>query len=143
MAFKDYSELADPLKLPINGKVYTIDAVGLADGIKLTAALSGEEDAPTIPDAEFNRILLGSAYEEMLADNVPGPAVVRASLTALADFQKGRATAEILWETGGNPKALTAWVEANSNRAQRRAKTAASTTPRRASGSSRKKTPAS
>lgn len=141
--FKDYNEFADPLKLPINGKVYTIPAVGLADGIKLTAALTGEKDAPTIPDAEFNRILLGAAYEEMLTDNVPGPAVVRASLTALADFQKGRATAEILWETGGDPKALTAWMEANSNRAQRRAKTAASMTPRRASTSSRKKTRAS
>jgi hypothetical protein len=141
--FKDYSELADPLVLPINGKTYTIPAVGLADGIKLMAVFSGEEDAPTIPDEEFNRILLGSAYEEMLADNVPGPAVVRAALTALADFQKGRATAEILWETGGDPKALTAWMKTNSNRAQRRAKTGASTTPRRASGSSRKKTPAS
>jgi hypothetical protein len=141
--FKDYSELADPLKLPINGKTYTVSAVGLADGIKLMAVFSGEEDAPTIPDEEFNRILLGSAYEEMLADNVPGPAVVRAALTALADFQKGRATAEILWETGGDPKALTAWMETNSNREQRRAKTGASTTPRRASGSSRKKTPAS
>lgn len=141
--FKDYNELADPLKLPINGKVYTLPAVGLADGIKLTAAFSGKEDAPTIPDDEFYRIMLGSAYDEMLADNVPGPAAMRAALVALADFQKGRATAEILWETGADPKALTAWVEANTNRQQRRAKTGASTTPRRASGSSRKKTPAS
>lgn len=141
--FKDYNEFADPLKLPINGKVYTIPPVGLADGIKLTAAFLGGEDAPVVKDDEFNTILLGPAYDEMLADNVPSVAVVRASLTALADFQRGRATAEILWETGGDPKALTAWVEANSNRAQRRAKTAASTTPRRASTSSRKKTPAS
>lgn len=141
--FKDYSELIDPLVLPINGKPYTIPPVGLRDGIKLTAALSGEADAPTIKDDEFNRILLGTAYDELLEDNVPAGSVVRAALVALADFQKGRATAEILWETGADPKALTAWMEANSNREQRRAKTGASSTPRRASGNSRKKTPAS
>ena len=117
--FKDYQELADPLVLPINGKSYTIPAVGLADGIKLTAALDPESKTP-LADDEFNRMLLGTAYDEMLVDNVPGPAVIRASLTALADFQKGRATAEIMWETGGDPKALTAWVKAATNRAQRR-----------------------
>ena len=117
--FKDYQELADPLVLPINGKSYTVPAVGLADGIKLTAALDPESKTP-VTDDEFNRMLLGTAYNEMLADNVPGPAVIRASLTALADFQKGRETAEIMWETGGDPKALTAWVKAATNRAQRR-----------------------
>ena len=139
--FKDYQELADPLVLPINGKKYTISAVGLADGIKLTAALDPESKTP-LADDEFNRMLLGTAYNEMLADNVPGPAVIRASLTALADFQKGRETAEIMWETGGDPKALTAWVKAATNREQRRKAAQAGSTKPPVSGNSTK-TPAS
>lgn len=142
MPFKDYQELAEPLALPINGKTYVIPAVGLADGIKLTEALDPESKTP-LPDDEFNRILLGTAYDEMLADNVPGPAVVRASLTALGDFQRGRATAEIMWETGGDPKALTAWVKATTNRASRRKAAQAGTTKPPASTSSTKKPPQS
>lgn len=140
MPFKDYQELADPLVLPIKGKKYTIPAVGLADGIKLTEGLDPESKTP-MPDEEFHRILLGTAYDEMLADNIPGPALVRASLAALADFQRGRATAEVLWETGGDPKALTAWVKSTMNRASRRKAAQAGTTKAPVSGSSTTKPP--
>lgn len=135
MPFKDYAEFADPLRLPINGKVYEIPPVGLADGIRLAEAITpGSKTA--MPDEEFTRIVLGKAYSMMLADNVPGPAVLRASLTALAEFERGRDAAEAMWETGGNPKALDTWVKAQTNRETRRKAGRAGTTPRPASTSS-------
>lgn len=142
MPFKDYAELVDPLQLPINGKQYTIPPMGLAEGIELTdqleAAARGEA-TPEKPFAEFNRMVLGAAYDDMAADNVPAEAIRRAALTAIADFQRGRAIAEVMWETGGDPKATEQWVKARTNRQERRTKV--STTPRRASGTTRTRTP--
>jgi len=105
--------------LPINGKNYTIPPLGAADGLRFSGVLkSGAEE--TWSDDEFKRVFLGSAYDEMLADNVPETAVSRAAITALAEFKSGRAAAEIMWETNGDPKALTSYVSKNLNRASRR-----------------------
>ena len=142
MPFKDYVELKERLQLPINGKLYTIPAMGLAEGIELTDQLEAAargEDLPDKPFAEFNRMALGSAYDDMVADNVPADAIRRAALTQIADFQRGRAVAEVMWETGGDLKATQEWVKAHSNRAQRRTKV--STTPRQGSGTTRTRTP--
>jgi hypothetical protein len=143
MAFKDYSEIVESLTLPINGKNYSIPPVGIADGVRLQAIFD-PDTASEMTDDEFRTILLGDAYDLMLADNIPGNAVARATFTALADFQRGRATAEIMWETGGDPKALEAWTAANTNRAQRRSASTAveSKTPKAASTSGTKKSPA-
>lgn len=130
--FEDYNKLADPLKLPINGKMYTIPEVGAADGIKFTTSV-GEEDTAALSDEEFFTMFLGPAYAEMVADNVPGPAIIRAAMTALADFQRGRATAEVMWATGGDPKAVEQYL--TPNRASRRSTSTggAKKTPSRAS----------
>lgn len=118
--FKDFSELVDPLVLPINGKQYTIPPVGAKDGIRFTLSADPKAtDVPPISDAEFFRIFLGATYDEMVEDNVPGSAVTRAAAVALADFQRGRAVAEVMWETGADPKALLAYVEANSPQRKR------------------------
>lgn len=113
--FSDYSEFADPLRLPVNGKTYEIPPIGIATGLRITAQT--EQKTP-LTNEEFRRLLLGDVYDELLADNIPGPAFSRIVLTALAEFQYGRSVAEITWETGGNPKALldlkTRAVEASS-----------------------------
>lgn len=123
MAFEDYTKVADPLVLPISGKKYRIPEVGLADGVKfnldIEAAAKDPESAPSsMTDEEFLRLFLGSAYDEMLADNVPGGSVLRAAVTAMTDFQKGRQMAEIMWATGGDPKAVERYLQPN--RATRR-----------------------
>ncbi len=138
MPFKDYAQVAEPLELPINGKTYKIPPVSLPDGIKLADVIDPDSDT-TVSDEEFNRLLLGDALDEMRADHVTPAAINRATLAALGDWQKDRATAEIMWETGGDPKALEAWVKANTNRAQRR-KVAGTTKPP-VSGSSTKTPP--
>lgn len=142
MPFKDYDEFEkNPLVLPIHGKKYTIPPVGYQEGIRLSLMFEKQaagEKFEEIPADEFNRLVLGSAYDELKADNVPWPAMRRAVLTATADFQRGRAVAEVIWETEGDPKEIDSWVKKNTNRSQRR--TAARTTPRQGSGTTRKKT---
>lgn len=151
MPFDDYNEVeTDPLVLPINGKKYTIPEVNIADGIRFTEVVEGDA-SKTMTDEEFFRTFLGSTYDEMLADNVPGGAVHRAASAALADFQSGRALAEIMWKTGGDPKGLQELVDSfiPPNRSARRASkpststAAANTTKRPGSTSGTRKSPKS
>lgn len=139
MAFKDYDEVAEPLVLPINGIEYTIPPIGVADGVRLTEGLEPGSKVP-LSDAEFLHLVLGDAYELMLANNAPAASVTRAAMTSLAEFQSTRATAEIIWETGGHPKELEDLVRSVLNRQTRR-KTrqgAATTTKPRSSGTGTK-----
>lgn len=135
MSFKDYQDVVDPLILPILGKKYTIPPIGWAEGVQLSrfqeAVAAGENPEP-VSNEKFLTMVLGDAYDRMTEDNVPQGAVMRAAMTALADFERGREVAEIMWETGGDPKAVEATVKKLS--------TVAPTTPRRASGTTRKKT---
>lgn len=133
--FKDYTEVAEPLKLPINGKTYTIRPVLLDDGVRLMDALNPESET-IMPDEEFTRIMLGDALDEMRADFVTPAAINRASLTALADWKSSRGAAEVMWETGGDPKAIQAWGKETTNRASRRQAAQAGSTKPRVSGSS-------
>ena len=142
--FKDYSEVADPLILPIGGNEYTIPPVTAQDGIRFQLATSGAEGAEPIGDDEFTRIFLGDTADQMYADNVPAEAIARAAMTAMTDHTRGRQMAEIMWETAGDPKALSDYVVRMApNRAARRATRsqstgAARTTRRRASTSGTK-----
>jgi hypothetical protein len=123
MPFKDFSELVEPLVLPINGKQYTIPPVSMVDGIRFNTAAdpNAAEGTEVILDPEFFEMFLGDTYRQMLADGVPGIAITRAAMTALADFQRGRTVAEVMWETGADPKALSEYLTANlPNRAARR-----------------------
>jgi hypothetical protein len=118
--FKDYSEIVEPLVLPIHGKSYTIPPIGIKDGLAFDAILKADDES-SMSDEEFRRVFLGAALDEMRADNVPGPAVTRAAMTALADYQRGRDVAEVMWETGGDPRALAEREKAQTpNRAARR-----------------------
>jgi hypothetical protein len=143
--FKDYSELVEPLVLPIAGKQYTIPPVGAADGIRFNLAVDPTTNTATsISDDEFMRMFLGDALDEMVADNVPSPAMMRAAMTALADFQRGRSVAEVVWETGADPKALADYVmrslpNRESKRKASKHSGGASSTKRQASGSGTKR----
>ncbi|OZB79732.1 MAG: hypothetical protein B7X41_19050 [Microbacterium sp. 14-71-5] len=125
--FSDFNDLFDPLVLPINGKQYTIPPVSFAAGVKINGIVDGTEK---MGDEEFYRLILGSVFDEMLADKVPMAALDRAGKAALADFQYGRGMAEIMWKTGGDPKAVES-LAPKPNRAARRSKgtAAASKTP--------------
>lgn len=111
--FKDFEELVEPLVLPIGGTLYRIPPVNAEDGIRFRLARDSDSETPQLTDAEFFEIFLGDAYEQMLADNIPDTAITRAAQTAHADFERGRSVAEVMWETGADPKALLDFVQAN------------------------------
>lgn len=131
MAFRDLSEVLDTgLPLPINGKTYLVPPVDAETGLRLqrlaelaTAAAqavkSGEPlDAIALDDAgeiDLYRDALGTAYDEMVADRVPWPALKLAGVTAWLDAAVGREAAEAYWNAAGNPEAPAG------NRATRRA----------------------
>lgn len=142
MAFKDFEEITTPLVLPIAGKTYTIPPIGISDGIHLTGHLSPDSKEAPMTNDQFRRLVLGTALDEMIADNAPALAVALAAQTALVDFQTGRAAAEIFWETGGDPKGMTAMVEeakqALISAAAMTRPGAATSTRRRSSGSGTK-----
>lgn len=144
MPFKDLDDFEQNLLvLPLHGKEYTIPSVRYDDGIRLSLMFEKQEAGEKfeeIPPDEFNRLMLGTAYDELRADNISWADMRRVVLTVTADFRRGRAVAEVIWETEGDPKAIESWVKANTNRAQRR--TAVRTTQRRASGTTPKKTTA-
>lgn len=121
MAFQDYTEFVEPLELPIRGKLYKIPPMSFDTGLRLKPFLSGEIPEG-ITDEELAELTLGAAYKEMVDDGVPTPAINRAMLVALAEYQSGRAAAELIWKTGGDPKAVESEVKRLTNRAQRRSK---------------------
>lgn len=129
MPFKDYNEIVEPLELPINGKVYRIPPIGLEEGIRITEGLVPGNDTK-FTDEDLYRCTLGTALDEMRSDRVRSQAIYRAALTSLADWQRDRATAEVVWETGSYPKAVTPPQDTTPTSTD-----AEPTTPRRASTS--------
>lgn len=117
--FTDFNELYEPLVLPINGKQYTIPPVSFDAGARINGIVDGTEK---LGDEDFFRLILGAVFDEMLTDKVPAAAINRAGQTALADFKYGRAMAETMWKTGGDPKAIQELVAPKPNRAARRSK---------------------
>lgn len=114
--FADWNEFAGPpLTLPINGKLYKIPPVGIKTALILLHAVDNQPEAIRVltqGDA-FYRAVLGSAYDELQADDVDEKAVDRAALTALVDFKHGRMAALVCWRTGSDPEALGRFVAAS------------------------------
>ncbi|MGN6325718.1 DUF7426 family protein [Pseudolysinimonas sp.] len=121
--FEDFSEIYEPLVLPVNGKSYTIRPVVGAEGEKFNAAIAGGDNAPEFSDVDLEAMLLGPELKQrLLDDGVSDAAIKRILLTALAEFQGGRAMAEIMWATGGETAAMADYVKSHApNRAARRA----------------------
>lgn len=105
MPFKAYEEFAaGPLRLPIGGKTYEIPEVSYEAGLMLQKVTAG--DAPDLDADGQWRLLMGSAYDEMRADNVPAKALARAIMACLVDYRMGRDAAEQAWEVGLDPEAI-------------------------------------
>lgn len=113
--FKDYDEVVEPLAFPIRGKVYTAPPVPAKFGIALVRAIAGDEDALGELAGDSRSLyaaLLGPAYDEMIADDVPLDALSRAGFAALVDWQAGRDAAVRVWESGIDPEARAALMAA-------------------------------
>jgi len=131
MAFRDLSEVLDTgLPLPINGKTYVVPPVDAETGLRLqrlaevaTQAAKATEDGESLDaivldddtEVDLYRDALGAAYDEMLVDRVPWPALKVAGVTAWLDAAVSREAAEAYWNAAGDPEALAG------NRATRRA----------------------
>lgn len=146
---RDYDEIAKPLTLPIRGKNYTVAPVSARLGMQMLLAGGGEARASnaikSMKTEQFLKELIGPAYDEMLADNVPLAAINRVFLSALADFQLGREAAEVVWETGESPEfraALTAAAVKAEKPKRARSTAAATKTPPRVSSSGTSSRPA-
>lgn len=109
MAFRDITEILGPITLPIRSKIYTLPTLTVAQGLQLRAVLDPDDDE-TLDDEAFYTLLLGDAIEQMRADGVGPDVIARAAFVALADWQSGRPAAEVLWETGIDPKVLTDYM---------------------------------
>lgn len=117
--FTDFA--AGPLIFPYKGRTYTAPEVSIAMGLRLNGILN-EGESPDLSTAELWPELLGSMWDEMVADGVPMVFASRVAATVMADFQFGREYATVMWETGGDPKALAEYMRRKSapNRASRR-----------------------
>lgn len=111
MAFRDITEILGPITLPINGKTYTLPILTIEQGLRIHTAMN-PNTPDSMTDPEFFEILLGDAHKQMAADNIAPDTIARAAFTALADWQSGRPAAELIWEQGIDPKALTEAVTA-------------------------------
>lgn len=131
MAFRDITEILGPIALPIRGKTYTLPVLTIAQGLQLRAVLDPADDE-TLEDEAFYTLLLGDALDAMRADGVGPDVIARAAFVALADWQSGRPAAELLWETGVDPKVLTDYVTTLQNATST---AAATTTPSPTPGS--------
>lgn len=116
LVFRDYTDFAastTDLVLPYNGKPYRIPPVGIKTASILHGVSIGDADTPKDwTGEEFYRRLLGSAYDEMLEDDVPVPFVQRAATTQWTDVVRGRASALAMWELGDDPEAWAAVMAA-------------------------------
>jgi hypothetical protein len=82
-------------------------------------------------EVDLYRDALGSAYEQMVADRVPWPALKVAGITAWLDAAVSREAAEKYWHAAGDPEAFAG------NRTTRRAAARSTRQPASASGTTR------
>lgn len=120
--FKELEEYVEPwLDLPIRGKVYRIPSADAETGIFCqralelgAAALRGDDISESDlaglrlddeQERDFNRRLLGDAYDEMVSDGVPWEFIKHAAQTVFAWTVQDRSAAEKVWKSGGRPEA--------------------------------------
>lgn len=135
--FEALEELLDEfIELPVpigdregkKRKTYRIESPSGRDGLKIEAItqaavtlVQGGEDIDTelLDDDEERdtfKLLLGSTYDEMLADGVKWVWLRHSALTVLMWVNSGLQTAEQYWASAGDPERLAR------NRAERRSK---------------------
>lgn len=132
--FADYEEYEDDhLELPIHGKTYRIPPASISTGALLARVRAGETDLlDGMSNEDAMRLVLGPAYDEMVADDISSRALGRAYMTAGAFHEGGADMAKKVWDRSIDPE-LEAALEAAmqkkvGNRASRRASTRSSST---------------
>lgn len=142
MPLKAFEEFApEPLVFPIGDKQYTVAPLGYREGIRLQGVLAGTDHS--LDDAKPEdgwRLVLGKAWDEMVADNVPIEALSRAGFAAMSDFQFGRAAAERVWESGIDPEAMAAALTTATSEGSQPSPRTASESPTRKRATSRRTT---
>lgn len=112
MPFEDLAAyISGGFELPVAGRTYTIPAPVARDGLWLQALLDGLESVvltraigaanKAVLEDEQERgayqMALGPAYDEMLANDVPWPALKHAGMTAWLYWTRGEEAAERYW----------------------------------------------
>lgn len=125
MAFEDLAEFIRPgFDLPVLGKKYYVPAPNARDGVWLQAVVDAGESVlvagavtaanKTVLSDDQERtayqMAMGTAYDEMLADDVPWPVLKHAAMTAILYWTRGAPLAEAHWARfeDGRGKAATA-----------------------------------
>jgi hypothetical protein len=134
---KSWEDVApEPLEFPIGGKRYRVPDLDYRAMLTMQKIRAGESTEYDNAPAEVTwRLVMGSAWDEMIADNVPAEAIGRAGLATLAYFEQGIETAEAIWESGVDPKALAAAILSRSGQSQPSSTAEATETPSPASSS--------
>lgn len=142
---KAWEEVApEPLTFEIRGKTYTIPELGYKAMLTIQAIKAGKpSDLDEAEAVESWRLVMGSTWDEMVADNVPAEPLMRAGLATLAFFQHGPETAEQIWEKGVDPKAILAALAAQIEPPKQSSTDAANATRSRASSNGTSSRPAS
>lgn len=128
---KSWEDVApEPLTFPIGGKAYTVPELPYTAMLTMQKIRAGEstEFDDAAPEATW-RLVMGAAWDEMTADNVPAEAIGRAGLATLAYFEHGPEIAEQIWESGVDPKALAAAILTRSAESQQSSTGEATETP--------------
>lgn len=150
MVSKDLTAyLAPDLELPYDGKTYVVRPPSVETGLKLsaihayaTAGAAGAEAlqqisperreiAESLQDTDLGELSLGAAYQEMRADEVPGPHLDMFALYAMYYWVLGEDVADKIMElrAGGSagPKAPQDHKPPKSGRSMGRARSSATT----------------
>ena len=128
---KAWEDIApEPLSFPVKGKVYTIPELDYRTMLTIQKIRAGQATELDGADAaESWRLVMGAAFDEMVADGVSAEALSRAGLATLAFFEHGREMAELIWEQGIDPKAVLEALAANAPRTTSSSTAAANETP--------------
>lgn len=148
MAFEALGELlADSLHLPIGDRTYTVPAPSAEVGLRTQALINaaavvadgGRVDEQVLGDAAERNLygdVLGTAYDEMIADGVTWPELKHCAITAMVWIAQDKEAAEKYWRSAGDPSRLAP------NRQARRQSGGANSTKRAASTSGTSTRPA-
>lgn len=117
MAFKDLGDWAEigGIKLPVNGRVYSLPAISAELGPRVQAlidfgidvALGNDPSADSVAvlddvgERELYKQVLGPVYDAMVADGVPWVALKHAAMTSIIDATRDREEAEKYWAEQG------------------------------------------
>ena len=97
MALKDLDTFFDPdLYLPIRGKRYRVPAPDFEEAERLREVVTIEGVPPVEQIAEAVKVL-GPAFQDMVADNIPWPMILHSGRTAIIHFGFSPDMGEVHW----------------------------------------------